>query len=326
MNSSVRKRYRIIGAQLARYIRERSGDLPSQTVLQAVVADLAAAEVDLVLPLKALVAKPSFRALSKLAGSGGGAIQRDALLGDLKTTFSLEICEKLADLINGFLDLPPAEGIRDITTAPGVPSPSQLNSKLIASKIVWPSRLVARGKPLPKAALFAILVPALLLLLVTVFFYKKQVRGDCLFGKCYGGPTPAANQPSKRIDQRGQQIRKAAEPDQRAAQEQERRPGTLIGICKSGKELYSLGFIDSPNAGLIESANGEYVRPNVQKFKYDDLVFTLSESYRGGDFSVYGETADYANNSISINFSNQTLGFSIRRFNKNVDECAYLSG
>jgi hypothetical protein len=98
-------RYRSIGAQLASYLRSWNGLLPESSVLQAVVADLAGSDTELVLPLKALVGKPGFRSLAALAGSGTGEIYRNALLMEMKATFTPQVLDALSELIDGLLDL-----------------------------------------------------------------------------------------------------------------------------------------------------------------------------------------------------------------------------
>ena len=98
-------RYRGIGAQLASYLRSRDGLLPESSVLQAVVADLAGSDTELVLPLKALVSKPGFCSLAALAGSGTGEIYRNALLMEMKATFTPQVLDALSELIDGLLDL-----------------------------------------------------------------------------------------------------------------------------------------------------------------------------------------------------------------------------
>ena len=98
--------YRVIGAQLAAYLRQRSDAAPSAARLQALVADLAASHAELTVPLKELVSRPGFQALVPRAGSASGALQRDALLQELSSTFASPVVAALAELLNGFLDLP----------------------------------------------------------------------------------------------------------------------------------------------------------------------------------------------------------------------------
>jgi hypothetical protein len=103
--------YRAIGGQLALYLRQSEGPWPSTASLQGMAADLVGAHTELALPLRELVSRPAFRALAEKAGSGGGLLERDALLQDLQCTFAPAVVAGLAEVLNGMLDLPsiPAE-------------------------------------------------------------------------------------------------------------------------------------------------------------------------------------------------------------------------
>lgn len=105
METRQHQRYRIIGAELARYICEHNGDLPAIYILQAITADLAGHDEQLLLPLKTLVSKPGFLALLPLAGSGSGEIQRYALLRDLENTFSEATIARISTVLDGFLGI-----------------------------------------------------------------------------------------------------------------------------------------------------------------------------------------------------------------------------
>jgi len=69
-------------------------------------ADLVGAHTELALPLRDLVSRPAFRALAEKAVSGGGLLERDALLQDLQQTFAPAVVAGLAEVLNGLLDLP----------------------------------------------------------------------------------------------------------------------------------------------------------------------------------------------------------------------------
>ena len=122
--------YRVIGARLAAYLRQRSDAAPSAARLQALVADLAASHTELTVPLKELVSRPGFQALVPRAGSASGALQRDALLQELSSTFASPVVAALAELLNGFLDLPPEAAAQTPPStmleppAPAVPAPA----------------------------------------------------------------------------------------------------------------------------------------------------------------------------------------------------------
>ena len=110
--------YRRIGADLARYVRQQEGRWPSASALQGVVADLVAGQAELLLPLRDLVNRPTFRTLAGLAGSGSGVVQRDALLQELSRTFAPALLTALRETLNGFLDLPAEPGFPSAAQAP----------------------------------------------------------------------------------------------------------------------------------------------------------------------------------------------------------------
>ena len=114
-----RRQYRAVGGRLGAFVRQQPGALSSVSALQAVVADLAAEQDQLVLPLKELVSRPAFLALAAKAGSGSGAIERQALLQTMETTFAPGLVEALGDILSGFLDLPAGP-----VTAAKAPEPS----------------------------------------------------------------------------------------------------------------------------------------------------------------------------------------------------------
>jgi len=99
------------------YLRQRGHDLPSAQTLQALASDFAAGHDDLVLPLKLLLLKPAFRQLIPKAGSGKGALERQALLQSMQNTFAPAVIDALADVLSGFLDLP-----KDSTSEAAIPA------------------------------------------------------------------------------------------------------------------------------------------------------------------------------------------------------------
>lgn len=132
--------HRAIGQRLADFVRAQGEQLPPPAVLQGVVSDLAAGEVDLVLPLKHLIAMPGFRAVACKAGSGSGALERDALLQSLGDLFSTRISGALTEVLTGFLDLPDSPGAHsdepvlapDLEPPPRAPSVSQRQHEEVA--------------------------------------------------------------------------------------------------------------------------------------------------------------------------------------------------
>lgn len=128
--------YRRIGADLARFVRQQGGQLPSAAALQGVVADLVAGQEDLLLPLRDLVNRPTFRALAGLAGSGSGVLQRDALLQELSRTFAPALLTALRETLNGFLNLPAESGFPSAAQAP--PPRSQTSYESVAKPAFAP--------------------------------------------------------------------------------------------------------------------------------------------------------------------------------------------
>jgi hypothetical protein len=95
--------YQQIGKALASHLNETSG-APSVAALQGMIADLAADQTDLVAPLKDLVSRQSFRALIPNALSGGGAIQRDALVKEISRVYHPAVLIAIEEVLNGFLE------------------------------------------------------------------------------------------------------------------------------------------------------------------------------------------------------------------------------
>ena len=108
--------YRSIGSRLAVYIRKQHAEIPSSAILQSLAADLAAGDADLVLPLKDLVTRPAFRSLTSKAGSGGGSLERHALLLSMQTRYAPQVLDALGEVLSGFLDLPKGSDVP--STAP----------------------------------------------------------------------------------------------------------------------------------------------------------------------------------------------------------------
>jgi hypothetical protein len=126
--------WRELGARLAISLGHSNsrglshGAITTPARLQGLVADLAAEHQNLLLPLKDLVTRPAFQALIPKALSGSGAVQRDVLIQDMEATFSQQVIAALAELLDGFLDLPPgsaeAQPPAPPPPAPGPPAPA----------------------------------------------------------------------------------------------------------------------------------------------------------------------------------------------------------
>lgn len=96
---------RSLGADLARYVRAWGGSSPSAARWQSLVADLVSDHPGLELPLRDLINRPGFQALLARAGSGEGALERDALMQQLQSTFAPQVLMAVEAVLNGFLDL-----------------------------------------------------------------------------------------------------------------------------------------------------------------------------------------------------------------------------
>ena len=116
MTPEQRSKCRAIGGRLAVFVRQQTNQDPTASNLQAVAADLAAGDADLVLPLKDLVTRPAFRSLTSKAGSGGGSLERHALLLSMQTRYAPQVLDALGEVLSGFLDLPKGSDVP--STAP----------------------------------------------------------------------------------------------------------------------------------------------------------------------------------------------------------------
>ena len=120
--------YRQIGQALASHINQSSG-VTTGAALQGMIADLAADHPELQLPMRDLVSRPAFQLLIAKANSGGGMLQRDALINEVRPLFSAPVLEALSELLNGFLNLPSptnqhqAAAEREEWNSQGPPSP-----------------------------------------------------------------------------------------------------------------------------------------------------------------------------------------------------------
>ncbi len=108
MNSTQEAELRALGASLANHVRQANGRTATPTARQALVADLCGELDDLVIPLKDVVSRRSFESFLQLGDPQvGAAVQRDALLSELQKIYSPVVIERIAAVLNGFLDLVP---------------------------------------------------------------------------------------------------------------------------------------------------------------------------------------------------------------------------
>lgn len=94
-------RYRQLGESLGVYIRVNN---PSTQQMQAFLGDFLAND-ELLLPLRDVVARPSFGALAALAGSGNGTVQRDAIVQELARSYLPAVVSNVKRVLTGMLAL-----------------------------------------------------------------------------------------------------------------------------------------------------------------------------------------------------------------------------
>lgn len=139
---SDRPSWRELGQRLAHALRQGNGAITTPARLQGLVADLAADQQELLLPLKDLVNRPAFQALIPRAGSGSGAVQRDVLIQAMEATFSRQVMQALTEVLDGFLDLP--QGSVRAAAQPAAPTPVRPRARPAA-----PAPVVRRAEPGP---------------------------------------------------------------------------------------------------------------------------------------------------------------------------------
>lgn len=100
--------YRQVGGRLGAYIRANN---PTSQQIKALLGDLLAGD-ELLVTMRELVSRPSFAAVQFHAGRGGGSIQRDSLLQEIRRSYTPEVLTSVSELLNGLLDLSkiPSEG------------------------------------------------------------------------------------------------------------------------------------------------------------------------------------------------------------------------
>lgn len=100
------QRYRRIGVQLAQFCQARDQRELSAAALQAVIADLAADQATLLVPLRDLISRMDLRSVWPLSNRAQAQALRDGLLQDLRATYAPVVVEALGEVLNGLLDLP----------------------------------------------------------------------------------------------------------------------------------------------------------------------------------------------------------------------------
>lgn len=102
-------KYRQTGGRLGAYIRSKQ---PTTQQIQALLGDLLSND-ELLIPAKDAVARPGFKQLASLAGSGTGSVQRNALLQELARAYLPSVVNDLSKLLNGMLDIGETKGSRE---------------------------------------------------------------------------------------------------------------------------------------------------------------------------------------------------------------------
>ena len=126
-----------LGLALGRFVKEQGQRHPAQ--LTAVIADLSADHPDLQAPLRDLVTRESFLSLLHKARSGGGLIQRDAVIQEMKSIYQQDILANLKEVLNGFLDLSKSIATFSSPTANGIQAtevPLQINESLAGHSVL----------------------------------------------------------------------------------------------------------------------------------------------------------------------------------------------
>jgi hypothetical protein len=143
-----RTNLRSLGAQLAKYVRDRPGSSAhSISAMQSVIADLTADQPDIGTPLRDLVARTQFQTLIPLAASGTGEIQRNALIGEVRRIYNPDVVFALQEFLNGFLECSggsgaPAQRVPDPIASTPTPAPPVSAAPVQVS--------LAREAPLPR--------------------------------------------------------------------------------------------------------------------------------------------------------------------------------
>ncbi len=99
------------------------------------ISDLAVDHWDLLAPLKDLVSRQSFRALLPHMSSGGGTIQRDALIKEISRVYHPDVLIAIEEFLNGFLES--TGGIASQLTQQNIPT--QLNALSVQSETSNPN-------------------------------------------------------------------------------------------------------------------------------------------------------------------------------------------
>ena len=120
--------YRQAGRRLGAFIRSNN---PTSQQIQGFLSDVLAKD-DLLLASKDAASRPLFTALQGLAGTGSGALQRDALLQELSLSYLPRVVEGIKQLIDGMLDIS-AELNESLRTEEGEAEANQVEQEEVGS-------------------------------------------------------------------------------------------------------------------------------------------------------------------------------------------------
>lgn len=111
---------------------------PQPATIQALLADLLADDQAFLAPVRDLAGRAAFRSLVARRGSGGGQLERDALLQSLAPTYSEAVLSRLAAFLDGWLDLPPEQTLSPAPAIPATVQPAADLPALVTSQPLAP--------------------------------------------------------------------------------------------------------------------------------------------------------------------------------------------
>jgi hypothetical protein len=188
MNPTQEAELRALGASLADHVRQANGRPTTPTARQALVADLCGERDDLVIPLKDVVSRRSFESFLQAGDPRvGSAVQRDVLLSELQQIYSPVVVERIAAVLNGFLDLVPTAHTPSAAASSGradapQPEPS-VGSRDKSVEAAMPSRVGPPAPPKPQIWLLLLPLTGLLVAVLALFSLRNfqfcQLTGTC---------------------------------------------------------------------------------------------------------------------------------------------------
>lgn len=189
MNPTQEAELRVLGVSLADHVLRNNGRPTTPTARQALIADLCGERDDLVIPLKDVVSRRSFESfLHPGDPQVVSAVQRDVLLSELQQIYSPVVIERIAAVLNGFLDLvptphAPSAAVSSVRADAPQPEPS-VGSRGKSAEAAMPSRVGPPSPPKPQFWLLLLPVTGVLVAVLALFsnhsFQFCQLTGTCL--------------------------------------------------------------------------------------------------------------------------------------------------